>query len=720
MESRLREDWATEDSLPPLNVRPSLIKRARKREVFRGKDENSWRITGDTKLSDTRPQYFVGLEDGKYFCSCQTSMGGEYRRNCSHKVAVMLCRREEMEYAGEMQEEPEPEPPQELTLLDIQPAAPDQAEDDSGSPIAPVVPLLPQRVGDSKGVEFSLPDEAPPLTHPMFGSIPMPHQFREYREGQWEAVKETVEFFQDGYKVVFLSAPTGSGKTLIGESIRRLHAGSVPTPFLCTTKSLQNQIEKDFSYGRVIKGRANYRTELRNDLTAEDCDGSWSQGPDSCSWCTSLHTCAYQVAKNEAASAPLGILNTAYFLHETTGDGSRFFGRDLVIIDEADTLENQLMSHVETVIGPRLRKKLKVDTIPKRTVADDWERWLTQEVIPAIDKYRLELSKQSSMFGASVKARRELRRMGQIKARIKQMLRDGDGDLGDNWVMTGYEGKDVAEATVVFKPVRVAEVARSVLWDRGNQFLLMSATLISAEQMAEDLGLEHGEWAYVEMDSTFPVENRPVFSVGKTRVTQKTKEEAYPILVDQVAEIVADHPFARILVHTVSYELTRHLYTYLADRRIMTYWSAQERDRALARFLEQPNAVLLAPSFERGIDLPGEECEVIIIAKVPYPYLGDKMVKARMYSKGGQKWYAVQTIRAIAQMTGRGMRGRSDWCDTYILDQQFNKLFREHKRLFPNWWKEALVISRNHPKSRELVRAAEKRKRKRLARNNGK
>ncbi|MEA2001570.1 MAG: helicase C-terminal domain-containing protein, partial [Actinomycetota bacterium] len=252
------------------------------------------------------------------------------------------------------------------------------------------------------------------------------------------------------------------------------------------------------------------------------------------------------------------------------------------------------------------------------------------------------------------------------------------------------------------------------LWSRGNQFLLMSATLISPQQMAKDLGLEDDEWAYVEMESTFPVENRPVFSVGKTKVTFKTKETAYPVLTEHLGEIIDENPGARILVHTVSYELTRHLFNTLNSGRVMTYWNAGERDRALAKFLDRDDAVMLAPSFERGIDLPGEDCEVIVICKVPSPYLGDKMVKARLYSKGGQNWYSVQTLRAIAQMTGRGMRSRSDWCDTYILDRQFNKLFKNEGRLFPKWWKDALVISPNNPKSRSMVKAAKDRKESRL------
>jgi Rad3-related DNA helicase len=98
--------------------------------------------------------------------------------------------------------------------------------------------------------------------------------------------------------------------------------------------------------------------------------------------------------------------------------------------------------------------------------------------------------------------------------------------------------------------------------------------------------------------------------------------------------------------------------------------------------------VLLAPSLERGVDLPKDQCGVIIIAKVPYPSIGDKQVNTRLYSTpNGQLWFQVQTVRAIVQSTGRGMRSADDFCISYILDKQFAKIPKE---LLPGYWKEAI------------------------------
>ena len=554
----------------------------------------------------------------------------------------------------------------------------------------------------------------------MFGQPPIPDKFAEFRPNQWEAIVDITEHLEAGKKVVMLSAPTGSGKTIIGEASRRLWPGS--RVYTCTTKSLQDQIQRDFEYAETIKGRANYRTEFRRDLTCDDCTATPSNGME-CEWCSDVKVCPYRLQKEKASMAPLPILNVAYYLNETaTKRSSNFINRDLVIIDEADTIEEQLMGYVEVVIGARLRNSLGVYSLPKKTVPRDWVRWLDNEIMPAIVQRQSELRVQArTLLGVDTQKMRQVKSLERLRGKIRDITRTdwtGEAQITEGWVMTGYEGSNDSDATVRFKPIKVDEYAREVLWNRGHQFLLMSATLISPEQMAEDLGLEEDEWAVVHLESTFPVENRPVFIENVTPVTNKTKDEAWPKLADSIGNILDENPGVRVLVHTVSYALTKYLQdTVISESRdstsIMSYRNAQERERVLEEFLEVDDAVLLAPSFERGIDLPEEDCQVIIIAKIPYPYLGDKQISARLRSKGGQSWYNVQTIRAIAQMTGRGMRSADDWCDTYILDSQFRRLYMDSKRLFPKWWRDALVLSRTDPKYKPLIKAARKRREKR-------
>lgn len=96
---------------------------------------------------------------------------------------------------------------------------------------------------------------------------------------------------------------------------------------------------------------------------------------------------------------------------------------------------------------------------------------------------------------------------------------------------------------------------------------------------------------------------------------------------------------------------------------------------------------------DRGVDLKDDDCRVVVVAKVPFPYLGDKQVSARLHSPGGQAWYTVQTIRTLVQMTGRGVRHEDDWCESYVLDSvMLKQLWKKDKRLFPGWWAEAVDL----------------------------
>jgi Rad3-related DNA helicase len=202
-------------------------------------------------------------------------------------------------------------------------------------------------------------------------------------------------------------------------------------------------------------------------------------------------------------------------------------------------------------------------------------------------------------------------------------------------------------------------------------------------------------WAGVNVPSTFPIERRPIYVHPVAAMSRKNEEHARPLIADAISKVIARYPTYRILIHTVSYSLNNFLEGSLrasSRKRIVTYHSAGEKQRAIDTYLNRTNGIFLAPSLDRGIDLPGDDCRVIIICKIPFPSLGDKQVSARMYSKGGRQWYAVRTIRSLVQMTGRGMRSTDDYCESYILDKNFlDMVWHRNRNLLPKWWTDALV-----------------------------
>lgn len=182
----------------------------------------------------------------------------------------------------------------------------------------------------------------------------MPEWFRGYRGQQGDIIGDVVQSFKS-YNVVVLDAPTGTGKTVIGESVRRLVSNGQRAIYLCSSLSLQDQFLRDYPYAKVLKGRSNYTPLLDtpgtngkftstgegNKFGVPDCsDCTYDKASRSCLWCSQLARCPYQVAKIQALSSPISVLNTSYFLTETNGP-SRFMASkpNIVIVDECDCLE---------------------------------------------------------------------------------------------------------------------------------------------------------------------------------------------------------------------------------------------------------------------------------------------------------------------------------------------------------------------------------------------
>lgn len=321
-------------------------------------------------------------------------------------------------------------------------------------------------------------------------TITLPSWVSSIRPHQVSAVQQILEAFTTS-KVVLLDAPTGSGKTLIGELVRQqLDTRAL---YLCSSLQLQEQFARDFPDAAILKGRTNYPTadspskfpdlnagdcvKERDTLPAcFDCDPD-NLSPDSmhCKWCHPVKACPYEMAKATAIRTPLVCTNTAYFLHEANYVGSLPLQRGLVIVDESDTLEDVLMSFVEVHVSARKAKEYGISPPSKKTVQSSWEEWavMAQDTLAG---FRINGNSISS-----IRARKSLER---LRANVKRLNDPETGIRAGGWVYTGYDKGDIS-----FKPIEVSHLAQDYLWRHAPKWLLMSATTISFDVMATTLGL---------------------------------------------------------------------------------------------------------------------------------------------------------------------------------------------------------------------------------------
>jgi ATP-dependent DNA helicase DinG len=540
--------------------------------------------------------------------------------------------------------------------------------------------------------------------------VPLPSWAHTVRPAQLEAVNQIISRFESGTQVCILDAPTGSGKTLVAELVRR--ALTARALYLCVDRGLQDQVLRDFDYAKIIKGRRNYATLSRPnafpEITAEDCKADsrkrceWCDvhgpcqecrldGTTRCDTCDERQVCPYGVAKRAALTAQLACANTAYFLAEANGPGT-FSDWPLIIADEADRLESVLMGAVTATVSHRRLETLRLSPITGDEDPTTAATWITRQVLPAIDEEMDRLARRNP-HGEDLRLTRQQRAWARLFDKLElaaKHLAEG------TWVTTmerAGRGEDNEGRSVVFKPVRVNTFGPDLLWRHADRWLLMSATVLNPAGLVRDLGIDPEHWAVVRMGSTFPPARRPIYSLAVAPVTAKHMEAALPKVAGALMKILADHSKDRILVHTVSFKLMDALRRSPlgVNARCLWYTGADGRAEMLRAYLDQPGAVLLAPALERGLDLPDDACRVVVVAKVPYPDLGDKVVAARLHNTpDGQGWYRDQTLRSLVQMTGRGMRHAEDHCVTYLLDAQFDVVLARHRSQLPPWWVEAL------------------------------
>lgn len=675
------DPWSTDQATPQTTIghrrfNTSLVDRARKRvpDVSRTSGR-AFIVNGNDKFNDTYPNYEVTWHGGNnYSCSCYSLTHGDTRakNSCSHVVAVMLYR----ESHGFVS---------------------DNVIADGGN--GHTEPTLPFEEDGGKGnggraasVRSDLTVIVPSISDQRWtnwDSTPLPSKFQELRPHQWDAVNETLDCYERGVEVVWLDAPTGAGKSLVAELVRRLL--QLRAFYLCHTISLQEQLARDFPYAKILKGRRNYLTlDGDRDVTCADC--TMSSPDDDCMWCSEKDQCPYQRAKSAAIQAKLAVLNTSYFLTEFNWVGQVGKQRELGILDECDTLEGALMGFVEFHLGERMLSKVGVSAPKEGSHYTTLGKWLVEDFKPRLHEY------QKTIRGDDLRVIRERMQCARLMADVLRIETQIEADeTMANWV------RDNRAGPFVLKPVTVGDYGDRYVWSHAKKWLCMSATIISPDELSDSCGLTGGQgegqqgrrWEMVRVPMTFPVENRRVIVAPVADMSKKGKEAGeWEYAATALRNICDRHPNERILVHTVSYELARFLVDRVAPsltRPLYTYSDSGSRDLTLAKFRRDRASVLVAASMDRGVDLAYDDCRVIVVAKIPFPNLGDTQISKRMRMPGGQSWYIVQAIRKLVQMTGRAVRSEDDSALTYILDRQMtSNILKKHRQLLPKWWLEAL------------------------------
>jgi len=519
----------------------------------------------------------------------------------------------------------------------------------------------------------------------IFDEFPAP----SYRGNQKEALADIQAAFEDGARVVLVRAPTGSGKSLLARAIAGCArtAGEADPEAVIDAYYTTPQVsqlddvaeEPMLDDLNVIRGKNNY-----NCILPGETDTPVNQAP--CARermfdCQVKHRCPYFSDRAIASNRRIAAMTLAYFMQTA---GSDVFGtRDVAVVDEAHGLGDWAEMYAAIELGP--------DTVPI------WE----DKAAPAIDDLEDAANYADGLAATSERRVKELRQQEELTAeevaerdrlnKLRQELSWFAEDYRDpesvtTWVVDQPDGEGTS---VTIKPLDPEKYLKHTVWDRGERFALLSATILNKDAFCANVGLSTDDVALVEVDHTFPVENRPLYDVTQGKMTYEERDETLPKIARQVVRIMQKHPDEKGLIHCHSYAIKENLESLLRDfgvgERLRSHES-EDRDAQLTSWkrTDDPD-VFLSVKMEEALDLEGDLCRWQVICKAPYPNTRDSRVAQRL-SDGQWGWYYRAALRTVIQACGRVVRAPDDYGSTYLADSSLLDLFERARADTPDWF----------------------------------
>jgi len=511
---------------------------------------------------------------------------------------------------------------------------------------------------------------------------------KEPRPAQIRLIDELTTHWHE-HDIFIVEAPPGVGKSAVAVCLGRwLAAQQSPadqahrTYITTVTVELQEQ-SYERPYGRLglakLYSADRFKCHRGGGLTCGD--GARAGGHQ----CDPVLRCPYRVAKEKLIHADVGVLNLAYYLHETTY-GGELPRRGLMICDEAHALPETIMSFVSLKITDESANELSLD-MPSDLSVSGVTAWLKTSYEPQLslldaslraERDKALLSKHVSHETAALC--RRCTAVDKHLCAVRRTLTHTD----EGWVV------DTDKSSFTLMPLSARSFAHDALFKLNDKTLLMTATVLDESAFKHELGLDDAYAGFNTLDSPFKPESRTVHFIPSCKLRHTDLTGSVRDLAKGVRIILDHHPNERGIVFVSSYAQTHELIKQVNDPRLITHVNAQDKKRLMRAHSETTNSVIVSPSMHVGIDLKDDLSRFQIIAKLPFPSLGLTSVKKR--SELDPRWYAYRTALTLVQATGRSVRSETDNAVTYVLDIDFGWFYRRWQELFPRWWRDALRL----------------------------
>ena len=526
----------------------------------------------------------------------------------------------------------------------------------------------------------------------------------------------------DENKFVLLSAPTGTGKSVIGV----VAASKIGTTYITSPQViLVDQYEKAFGremkdMGRVIKGLVHYKCAFGADNAADaPChdkkfvfigkDGNPSKV------CPHVEECEYLLARDEARKAGITISTLHYFMlpirysllddeefQEVSTEEdkpSRWGKRKMLIVDEAHNLPEVLIDFftirfTSRIFGKKLynhlRRMAKKHELSKQELIDFFKD--AKVIIEKDAEIARRVAKNMQEDAAPVSFETSEGTQNMPRSKVLGFVRKQQQRLDDlhkytsslkmvpKWVFSSDESKE----GLYWQPYEIREMIYPV-FEKFDKVLLMSATMLNPGYFAARLGIT--DFKFLDVGTDFNPENGRVYLSSAGWINKNLTDKSKMSFVHKIDSIARRYANFKGVIHAHTYAwqkfISEHSSFDVASRFILH--SSEDRSETVKKFKEATYpAILLSVNMAEGLDLPGDDARWQIIVKSPLPYYGDPWVKA--HRENDPQWHDTYVLTKIVQACGRIVRNNTDWGYTYILDGNAINIIEKNLQTLPAWF----------------------------------
>jgi Rad3-related DNA helicase len=279
---------------------------------------------------------------------------------------------------------------------------------------------------------------------------------------------------------------------------------------------------------------------------------------------------------------------------------------------------------------------------------------------------------------------------GRLADDLEQLAAPNDADV--YWIQAERRA-----ASLHSLPLSVASAFAERILDRFRATILTSATLTVAgsfDHLANRLGLDRRDRTglhYMDLDSPFEHSRQCILLADPGLVPPSAP--GYAAAVARCLESLVVRVPRRTLVLFTSYALLRQVHARLAPvaaavgRPLLAQGIHGPRQIIAQRHRNDPGSILLGTaSFWEGVDFPGEELEVLVITRLPFPVPGEPLVAARaekLLDEGVQPFthlFLPEAVLRFRQGFGRLIRSLDDrgaviCLDPRLLTASYGELF---------------------------------------------